>query len=68
MIGLIFFFGIGFGLAGTLQPIAFYGVALLIFSAQVLFSKWWLSRHEQGPMEAFWRWATYAGMVKSAAA
>lgn len=67
LVGLIFFFGIGFGLAGTLQPLAFYGVALLIFGVQVLFSKWWLSRHEQGPMEAFWRRATYAGMTRTAA-
>ncbi|HZF95543.1 MAG TPA: DUF418 domain-containing protein [Allosphingosinicella sp.] len=60
-IGLIFFFGIGFGLAGTLRPIDFYGVALLIFGAQLLFSRWWLAHHEQGPAEALWRVATYGG-------
>ena len=59
MIGLIFFYGIGFGLAGTLRPLAFYAVALLLFTAQVILFGWWLSRHEQGPMEAFWRRATY---------
>jgi uncharacterized protein len=68
VIGLIFFYGIGFGLAGTLRPLGFYAVALLVFSAQILFSRWWLSMHEQGPMEAFWRRATYAGMAKPAAA
>lgn len=68
IIGLIFFYGIGFGLAGTFRPLAFYGVALLIFSAQIVFSRWWLSRHEQGPMEAFWRHATYSGMGKPVAA
>ena len=64
MIGLIFFYGIGFGLAGTFRPLAFYAVALLIFAAQVLFSRWWLSRHEQGPMEALWRLATYGRTPK----
>ena len=59
VIGLIFFYGIGFGLAGTIRPVGFYGVALLIFGAQLLFSRWWLSRHEQGPAEALWRLATY---------
>lgn len=59
MIGLIFFYGIGFGLAGTLSPPFFYGVALLIFGAQMLFSRWWLARYEQGPAEALWRSATY---------
>ena len=66
VIGLIFFYGIGFGLAGTLQPLAFYAVAFLIFTAQVLFSRWWLSRHEQGPMEALWRMATYGGKARPA--
>lgn len=59
MIGLIFFYGIGFGLAGTLRPLSFYGAALLLFAGQILFSRWWLARHEQGPAEAFWRFATY---------
>jgi uncharacterized protein len=59
MIGLIFFYGIGFGLAGTLSPPFFYGVALLIFGAQMVFSRWWLARYEQGPAEALWRSATY---------
>ena len=59
LIGLVFFYGIGFGLAGTLQPAAFYAVALSIFAGQMLFSRWWLTRHEQGPAEALWRLATY---------
>jgi uncharacterized protein len=59
MIGLIFFYGIGFGLAGTLSPPFFYGVALVIFGAQMMFSRWWLARYEQGPAEALWRAATY---------
>ena len=65
VIGLIFFFGIGFGLAGTFRPLAFYGIALLIFTVQTLVSRWWLTGHDQGPMEAFWRRATYSGMPKS---
>jgi uncharacterized protein len=66
LIGVVFFYGIGFGLAGELHPPAFYAVALAIFAAQVLFSRWWLSHHDQGPMEALWRRATYAGMARSA--
>jgi uncharacterized protein len=60
IIGLIVFYGIGFGLAGTLRPLSFYGVVLLIFGAQLLFSRWWLASHEQGPAEALWRSATYS--------
>jgi uncharacterized protein len=59
LIGLVFFYGIGFGLAGTLHPFAFYAVALLIFGVQMAVSRWWLDRHQQGPAEALWRRATY---------
>jgi uncharacterized protein len=59
IIGLIVFYGIGFGVAGTLRPTGFYSVALLIFGVQLLFSRWWLAHHEQGPAEALWRFATY---------
>jgi uncharacterized protein len=59
LIGLIFFYGIGFGLTGTLRPLGIYAVAVAIFVAQIPFSRWWLSRHEQGPAEALWRFATY---------
>jgi len=59
IIGLIFFYGIGFGLAGTLRPLGFYSVVLLILACQLLFSRLWLARHDQGPAEALWRSATY---------
>lgn len=68
LIGLVFFFGIGFGFAGAFGPLAFYAIALLIFGAQVMFSKWWLLRHQQGPMEALWRRATYAGVANPSVA
>jgi len=63
IIGTLLFFGIGFGLVGKLQPVSIYAVAIAIFSAQIVFSRWWLSRHDQGPMEHLWRSLTYAGRV-----
>lgn len=68
LIGLVFFYGIGLGLAGTMQPAAFYSVALVIFAGQLVFSRWWLTRHEQGPTEALWRTATYGRMPLAALA
>jgi uncharacterized protein len=61
VIGVVLFYGIGFGLVGKLTPPAIYAVAVTIFVAQVLFSRWWLDHHEQGPMERLWRKLTYAG-------
>ena len=30
-------------------------IALLIFTVQLIFSRWWLARHKQGPLEFLWR-------------
>lgn len=59
----IAFFGFGFGLIGTLSLWQTYGWALALFTGQVMASRWWLQRHEQGPMEALWRRATYRASV-----
>lgn len=36
-------------------------IALLIFTAQLIFSRWWLARHKQGPLESLWRKGTWLG-------
>jgi uncharacterized protein len=59
VLGLAVFYGIGLGLVGRLSIPATYAYATSLFAAQVLFSRWWLSRHAQGPMEALWRRWTY---------
>jgi uncharacterized protein len=59
VVGIIVFYGIGFGLVGRLPLLGIYGVAVLLFTAQVVVSRWWLARHAQGPMEYLWRRWTY---------
>lgn len=61
LVGSILFYGIGFALFGRLSPWQFYGVAIALFGCQIIFSRWWLARHDQGPMEAVWRRLTYGG-------
>ncbi|HYD12343.1 MAG TPA: DUF418 domain-containing protein [Allosphingosinicella sp.] len=61
ILGIVIFYGIGFGLVGHVPPLGFYAIAAAIFTAQIAFSHWWLSRHAQGPMERLWRALTYAG-------
>ena len=52
--GALIYFPIGLNLA----PYCGYTVSLLIgvavFLLQVLLSRWWLSRHRQGPLETLW--------------
>ncbi len=53
------FYGYGFGLYGRVGPALGVFLTLVIFSLQVLFSRWWLSRYRYGPMEWLWRSLTY---------
>jgi uncharacterized protein len=59
VLGTAIFYGIGLGLVGRLPPAGFYGVVAAIFGFQLIFSRWWLRRHAQGPMEWLWRKGTY---------
>jgi uncharacterized protein len=43
--------GFGFGLGATLSPSGLLTMAFAIMLLQMLWSRWWLTRHEQGPLE-----------------
>jgi len=64
IIGAVIYFPIGLYLA----PYCGYTISLLIgfcvFLLQVKFSKWWLSKHKQGPLEHIWHKWTWIGTKK----
>jgi uncharacterized protein len=39
-------------------------LAVVIFSAQLVFAKWWLKRYNMGPLEWVWRTLTYGKVLK----
>ncbi|HEY3927981.1 MAG TPA: DUF418 domain-containing protein [Candidatus Koribacter sp.] len=47
------------GLYGRVGPAIGWSVTIVFFSAQVVFSNWWLKSHRFGPMEWLWRGMTY---------
>ena len=54
------FYGWGFGLWGRVGNALDLLLAILIFFVvQVPLSRWWLARHELGPLEWLWRRLTY---------
>lgn len=53
------FCGWGLGLVGRLDRVALYLVMLGIWSAQLIYSPWWLARFRFGPAEWLWRSLTY---------
>ncbi|WP_339228808.1 DUF418 domain-containing protein [Oceanobacillus sp. FSL K6-2867] len=59
MICFILFYGIGFGLYGSIRPLAGVGMVLVIFTGQIFLSNWWLRRFRFGPFEWLWRSLTY---------
>jgi uncharacterized membrane protein YeiB len=58
LIGATFFYGYALGYWGMprAQQVLF---VIVVYSAQIVFSHWWLSRFHYGPMEWLWRGFTY---------
>ncbi len=49
-------YALGLHISAAYAPLA----ALALFTVDVAFSRWWLSRYQYGPLEWLWRSATYA--------
>lgn len=59
LIGLLVFSGFGLGIWNT-KPVWFYLLlALVVYTLQVYFSKWWLAKYNYGPIEWIWRQLSY---------
>lgn len=59
LIGLLVFSGFGLKIWST-YPLWFYVLlALVVYTLQVYFSKWWLSKYNYGPIEWIWRQLSY---------
>lgn len=53
------FYGIGFGLYGSIKPSIAILIVIVFYSLQIIGSKWWLSRFRFGPLEWIWRSLSY---------
>ena len=49
-----------YALGAEVRPLAGLVMALALFFADAMFSRWWLARFRYGPFEWLWRSATYA--------
>ena len=59
LIGIIVFYGIGFGLAEQFGPLAWTVFAVVVFSFQMIISNIWLKFFRFGPLEWIWRSLSY---------
>jgi uncharacterized protein len=55
----LFFYSYTTGLYGKVGPALGLIPTVILYSAQVVFSNWWLTRYRFGPMEWVWRGMTY---------
>lgn len=58
-IGLGLFYGIGLGIGPRFGLVGVTIFFLVVFSAQIAVSHWWLARFNFGPLEWIWRSLTY---------
>lgn len=54
----LIFHGYGLGLVGRVSPLETVAIALAIFAAQLIVSRWWMQRFAYGPLEWLLRFIT----------
>lgn len=55
----LIFYGYGLGMWGEVNRVGLWGIVLLIWAAQLVWSPIWLARFRFGPLEWMWRSLTY---------
>jgi uncharacterized protein len=59
LIGILLFYGLGFGLGTSFGLVTIELTALAVFVFQMFFSYWWFRHFHFGPLEWIWRLLTY---------
>ncbi|MDR0331858.1 MAG: DUF418 domain-containing protein [Dysgonamonadaceae bacterium] len=65
IIGTMIFYNYGLGLYGQIAPAFGLVFVIVIFTIQILISKWWLARYQFGPVEWLWKSLTYGKKFKN---
>lgn len=61
IIGITIFYGFGLGLYRYTGATYCLLIGIGIFMLQLFFSRWWLGKYKQGPLETIWSRATWLG-------
>jgi uncharacterized protein len=59
VVATFIYYGFGLGLYKYTGATYCLLIGILLFILQLLFCRWWLSRHKQGPLETLWHRATW---------
>lgn len=61
IMGVCIYYGFGLSMYRYAGATGSFLIALCIFTIQLIFSRWWLAQHKQGPLEFLWRKGTWIG-------
>ncbi len=61
IIGVCIYYGFGLALYKVAGATVSLFIGIAIFTVQLIFSHWWLSKHKQGPFEYLWKKGTWIG-------
>ena len=64
VVGTALYYGYGLCLYQHTGATVALAIGIALALAQRQFSVWWLRSHAQGPLEALWHRATWAGQVR----
>ncbi len=64
IIGVIIYYGVGFGFGGNIGPAVFIPIGLAVYAFQVFYSNVWFKYFNYGPFEWIWRMLTYGKRLK----
>ena len=59
IIGIILYYGVGFGFGGDIGPAVFIPIGVGVYAIQILYSNLWFRYFNYGPFEWVWRMLTY---------
>lgn len=59
VMGVTIYYGFGLSMYKYAGATGSLLIALMIFTVQLIFSRWWLARQKQGPLEFLWRKGTW---------
>lgn len=64
LVGCFIFLPVGLGIGNYCGATVSLLISLILVYLQIVFCKWWLSSHKQGPLEAIWHKLTWIGTSK----
>ena len=61
VMGALIYYGFALGMYQYTGATFSLLIGIALFVLQLYFCKWWLSHHQQGPLEYIWHKATWVG-------